>query len=111
MIDFIVENYELILKIIMILLEVFAFLVLVFKKHKSSAPLDSVISALPTIICEVEKCIGAGNGAIKKEEVMNIALDLYQRYTGILLKSDSFIANQISKAIEDILSAPQKKGK
>lgn len=113
MIDFIVENYDFILKVIMIVLEVFAFLVIVFKKNKKNASLDSVLAALPSIVAKVEQKVGSGNGEEKKRLVIDIALRLYKKLTGVEVDSSKFstIVRDISLSIEDILSAPQKKGK
>lgn len=108
--EFIIQNYQFFLTIFVLLL---TFFVSIFRKKikVSDDTLGRVITTLPMLICEVEKSMKAEKcGTSKKARVMDLALDVYKHLTGVELTYDSFIANQISNAIEDILATPQKKG-
>lgn len=110
MIDFIVKYYKYIALALYVLLE-FLFLILLMLNKKQKNPVfERVLGALPGLISLVEDKVGSGCGEKKKALVVELALDLYFRLTGIRLSNDSTIAHDISSAIEDILSAPQKKG-
>lgn len=106
--EFIINNYQQIILIFACLFDVVLFLIGVFKK-KANAPLTEVISCLPRLIIKAEKKIGAGNGSQKKLMVLDWALDLYKELTGVDVDCKSWIAEDISVAIERILRTPQKK--
>lgn len=107
---FIKENYEVIILVGACLLDLVLFLVGVLKKKKTT-PLGQVVQVLPIMIRKAEEKLGSGNGALKKQFVMDAALNFYQRLTGVALTDDSCLADEISHAIEEILSTPTKKGK
>lgn len=107
MLSFITENLELFLTLIMIFVELFSFLVLLFLRTKKKFPAISIIlSKLPFIINHVEKLGKSGNE--KKEMVLYIAKKLFQKEAGC--DATSSVVKYFDEAIEDILSTPQKKG-
>ena len=108
--NFIKENYEIIILVGACLLDLILFLVGVFKKKKTT-PLGEVISYVPTMIKVAELKFGSGHGAEKKKSVMEMALLLYHRLTGVEITADSYLGKEISSFIERVLETPTKKGK
>lgn len=109
-ISFISEHYETVILAAACLLDVILFLI-GFLKKKKTTPLGQVVQLLPLLICKAEYKYGSGNGALKKQFVMDAALNFYQKLTGIALTDDSVLADEISRAVELILSTPTRKGK
>lgn len=108
--EFFVQNWKLLIICGCAFIELVLMIISICKKSKSNEPLTMVLAKLPKIVAFVEKSIGAGRGDIKKESAVQIALDLYESYTGLKITEGSRLASIISEAIEEILLTPQKKG-
>lgn len=79
------------------------------KRGKMDPAIERVIRCLPLFIKDAEVSLGPKCGQFKKQRVLNSALGLYEKLTGIHITCDSYIAEQFCDAIEDILNTPQKK--
>lgn len=108
-INFIVENYQLLLIVLQALLEVVIFLTVLIKK-KDNPALDMVLRELPNLISKAELKFGAGSGETKLGYVVMVASQLYEKLTGLALQGDCAIVKKIKQCVEDILKTPQKKG-
>ena len=107
--DFIIENYQFVATLILM---VVSLLFVIFRKKVKVQDdiVSNIICMLPSIICKVERTITLEKcGSIKKAKVLDTALSVYKQITGVSLTYDSEIAIRIDKAIEDILCTPQKK--
>lgn len=108
--DFIVENWKLILTILML---VIAFILALVRKKPKSDIISYVRSRLadflPLAINEVET---PGSGEYKKKLVTNLALKLVVDIYGRVLTDDetNFYTSIIENMIEKFLETPQKKG-
>jgi hypothetical protein len=107
--EFLRDNWQYVVIGLSAIVEV--LVLFVFKRRKSVSPFYEVVSVLPKLIDKVESRIGAGNGAIKKEKVLDAAIVLYEKLTGVCLSKSSKIVKDLDDAIESILTTPQKKGK
>lgn len=110
--EFFVQNWKLLVLCFCALLELISVVNLLILQRKKTGDdsVQFVISKLPSFISSVEKVVGAGQGSIKKSAVLEVAIDLYKKLTGIKITEDSKIALRFGEAIEEILSTPQKKG-
>lgn len=109
-INFIVENHEILILLAACLLDVVLFLVGVFKK-KQKAPMDVVLTAVPYYIKAAEEFIGADKGQEKKDWVMKYLSKTYKNLTGVELLPGSVLFEDLSKFVEKVLETPTKKGK
>ena len=108
-IDFISENYELIILLCACLLDLILFLVGVFKKIKLPVK-EAVIELLPKLIVKAEKLYGSGHGQEKKVWVLNAAASYYEKFSKIPTSVFSGQMLEIGEALEEILKTPTKKG-
>lgn len=107
--DFILTWYKELIALFFLVLEFIFSIVLLIKKNKKVSPLLlDLIQLLPKYILAAEKLIGSGNGETKRDYVLQLVSDEYYRLTGQKIDNSTFCI--VSKAIEHILSAPQKKG-
>lgn len=105
--SFILDHWYLILWLV---LEVIFGVLLLLKKSCSNEPLHVVVEALPKLIDIAEDKFGAGTGLRKKLFVLDAAVALFKKYTGIEVSKESEIYKVFSSKIEEILKTPQKKG-
>lgn len=110
--EFFVQNWKLFVLCFCALLELISVvnLCILYRKKSGDDSVQFVITRLPSIISSVEKLVGAGEGLTKKSYVLELAIDLYKKLTGIKITNDSKIALRFDEAIEEILTTPQKKG-
>lgn len=97
--------------VVSIVLAVAELLILVLKKNKINvmdSAFESVLQKLPAIINSAEKIFGAGNGDKKKTWCLQFAKGLYESLGGV--DDKDYVGVLLSRAIEDILATPQKKG-
>ena len=107
--DFILTYYKELIVLLCFLVEIFISFVSLVKKSKKQSPLLlDLIQSLPKFILTAEKVIGAGNGEKKRDYVLQLVSNDYYRLTGQKIDNSTFCI--VSRAIEHILSAPQKKG-
>lgn len=109
-IDFIVENSELLILLAACLLDLILFLVGVFRK-KVNPSVAEVVTKIPYFVSLAEDKFGSGQGLKKKEFVVEEACKLYEKMTDIYPNLRSAIRKVFSKAVEEVLETPQKKGK
>lgn len=110
MLDFLRQNWRVILEIVSVLLALGIFLL---KKPVSSSLESDLISDLAVVIANWIKQVEVpGNGETKKETVTNLALKyVKKRYNRQLNDDEIFIwTKRISVLIELYLSTPTKKG-
>lgn len=107
-INFIVENHEILILLAACLLDVVLFLVGVFRR-KTDPSLNSVLKELPRLIFHAECKFGAGHGEEKKKYVLDVALKLYKNWTGFDISEKSFAYHVLGEAVEEILCTPEKK--
>lgn len=108
-IDFIVENHTVLLVSLSALLEFVVFFIVLLKK-KDNPALDMVIRELPNLIYKAEIKFGAGSGETKLGYVLMVALQLYEKLTGVHLVEGCAIEKRLKQCVEEILKTPQKKG-
>lgn len=104
--SFIVDHWYLILWLV---LEVIFGVLLLLKKNRTNEPLHYVLDALPKLIDIAELKYGAGTGHVKKLFVLDAAIALFKKVTGLEVSKESEIYKIISSHIEAILKTPQKK--
>ena len=108
--NFIKENYEIIILVGACLLDLILFLVGLLRK-KTRPALDVVMTGAPIYIKYAEEFIGAGKGEEKKAFVMKYLCKTYKNLTGFDLVPGSVIYDDLDKFVEKILETPTKKGK
>lgn len=109
MLDFLRENYQLLILAFVSLVDLVLFLFALCKK-KVDPSINTIIARLPSFICLAEQKLGAGMGKEKKQFVLEMACSLYKTLTGLAIEEGSSIYSIFSGAIETILSTPIKKG-
>ena len=109
--DFLKDNYELVILICCYLVNLLAIFISIIKSPKKLATyFVALLDKLPQLLCEAEK-IGFPSGESKKNFVIDLAINYLVCLTGWTPEKVSAIwSNQISLAIENMLSSPQKKG-
>lgn len=106
MLDFIIQNWKLIICIVLIIIDI--ILTIVFKKTKvTDNVLTFIMSLLPTLINKVES---PGNGEEKCLAVVTWCVSLLQERFGFTTEQANAYIPKIKEFIEKILSTPQKKG-
>lgn len=111
-INFILQNWRLIIEIITLIISIILFVLSKFKKIGSSVSSEALLYVyqnLPDLIAHVEV---PGHGAEKLKVVLQLALELLQKYFGRSLTEDevSHYSVVIKNNVEKILSTPTKKG-
>lgn len=107
--DFIIDNYQLLIYLVLFILELLLSIILMCKK-KSDPAVQEILLELPRYIEVVEKQIGAGCGDQKLNLVLHLVRGNYEKLTGCVFKPGSTLEKFFVAAIESILSTPQKKG-
>ena len=109
-VQFLLDNWQFIVYMLVSVITTIA--VLVLKKKKVVNELDNilkiVLANLPRIVLSAEELFGAGNGVEKKQVVLDSVIKFVKDQFSVDLP-ESLIA-YISERVEDILAAPQKKG-
>lgn len=111
MIDFIVQNWLVIVLVFASCCEVLASIVVIAKtpKNKVLAAFKEIVLKLPQFVNEAESLLVGANK--KKMFVVKRCFSVLASYTGFSdSKIEKLYFDDISKLIEDILSTPQKKG-
>lgn len=109
--DFIKENYQMIIALIGALVSVIC---VVIRKKPCSNLFDSIMSA---VIINLPKMINAveceGEGRVKKTAVLDASIDCFEHMIHRKLDTDELavVSETLDKSIEAILSTPQKKSK
>lgn len=112
--EFVLQNWD---KLIVITITIIGSLFYIIVKKKPFS-LDSfkeaaykVVALVPSLCEGAEKEYGAGHGEDKKRYVISCCLVLAQRILSRELTKDEkvFISDQVSSAIEEVLTAPVRK--
>lgn len=110
MLDFLKENWRVILEIVSVLIALIIFLL---KKPVSSSFESDLISDLTVVIHDwINRVEVPKNGETKKDTVVNVAIRYVAKKYGRSLTDDEkdIWRKRISTIIELYLSTPQKKG-
>ena len=106
--EFIFTYFRELIACLCFLLELVFLLIGIFKKRKKETPiLLDLLELVPKYIAAAEKIIGSGKGEKKRDFVLDELSKVFYSYTGKTIDEATF--KFISKAIEEILSTPQKK--
>ncbi len=108
--DFIFTWYKEILFCVSVVIEFVFFIVALIKKSKKQTPITlDLLELVPKYIAAAEKILGSGKGEKKRDFVLDELSKIFFNYTGHSMDEATF--KFLSKAIEEILSTPQKKEK
>lgn len=107
--EFFLQNYKYIIVGLCWLLN---FIILLLKKNKlvvKDTIFENLLLMLPTLIKQAEE--SGGTGSDKKALVLSYALNWLVSFTSKTFEEiKSLYADRVSRAVEEILSTPQKKG-
>lgn len=109
LINFIKNNYALIIEVVVALTSI---LIIIFKKNLklSDSKYREILLEIPDLIIVAESMMPEGHGADKLKYVLNQVLSKLEKTYGSWVYNDKQLVLMITQFIEKILETPVKKG-